>query len=153
MIAGWTQVMGQGYHGGVPPTLDDIFDEKDKVDKFVQSLLGHHIHIDMDMKKLLVANMLRHWKEIIDVIQKEPKGRFKDEGWKGHPYIAQVLTACYYSNITEEVLDGWVEVVRHGFIQRNILSMAKAECEEVGYENINIDGRSFLEVMEANSKM
>ena len=32
------------------------------------------------------------------------------------------------------------------------MSMARTECEEVGYANVNIDGRSFLEVTEANSK-
>jgi len=153
MIAGWRQVLGQGYHGGAPPTLEDIFDENDKVDNFVLSWLGHNIKIHMELKKLLVANMLRHWKETVDIIKKEPTGRYQDEKWRFHPFVNQVIQACHYNNITEATFNGWVEVVRNGFIQRNIMSMARSECEEVGYDNINIDGRSFLEVTEANSKM
>ena len=153
MIAGWRQVLGQGYHGGAPPTLADIVDENEKVDHFVKSLLGHHIYVPNDLKGLLVANILRHWKESIDIIQKEPRGMYSGEKWRVHPFAAQVIKACYNSQITEETFNGWVQVVRNGFIQRNIMSMAKAECEEVGYDNVNIDGRSFLEVSEANSKM
>ena len=66
--------------------------------------------------------------------------------------MSRVYEACYYANISEETFKGWVEVIRHGFIKRNIISMAKIDCEEVGYENANIDGRSFLEVTEANAK-
>ena len=76
LIAGWTQVLGQGYHGGTPPILDDIVDESDKVDNFVHQWLGIHIHVDDKIKKLLVANMLRHWEETIDIISKEPSGKY-----------------------------------------------------------------------------
>ena len=152
MIAGWRQVLGQGYHGGFPPTLDDIEDEKEKLDAFVTSWIGHHSSLSKDLQELLVANMLRHWNETVDIIQKEPNGRYVGEMYKNHPYISKVLQACYYSQITPETFKGWREVVRQGFIKRNIMSMARTECEEVGYANVNIDGRSFLEVTEANSK-
>ena len=152
MIAGWRQVLGQGYHGGAPPTLEDITSEVEKVDKFVESLLGHHLHLKDNLKKLFVANILRHWKESVETIQKEPLGRYEGEKYCTHPFIANIEKARIYSNVSIETFNGWVESVRHGFIRRNIISMAKADCEEVGYGNISIDGRSFLEVTESNSK-
>ena len=152
MIAGWRQVLGQGYHGGAPPLLDDITDEYEKVDKFLKCLLGHQSKVKDDLKQLLVANLLRHWNETVEIIQKEPKGRYIGEQYKSHPFIANVMNACIYSNVSEDTFKTWVESVRHGFIKRNIISMAKADCEEVGYANISVDGRSFLEVTEANSK-
>ena len=152
MIAGWTQVYGQGYHGGVPPTFDDVEEEREKVPHFIASLLGHHLHICPKLKMLLVANLLRHWNETVEIIRKEPKGRYENDKYNAHPFISQVKRACYNSNISDKTFDGWVETIRKGFIRRNIISMDKANCEEVGYGNVSIDGRSFLEVTESNSK-
>ena len=50
LIAGWRQVLGQGYHGGSPPTLDDIVEEKEKVERFVDQWLGIHVHVNKKMK-------------------------------------------------------------------------------------------------------
>ena len=152
MIAGWRQVNGQGYHGGAPPTLDDISDEKDKVEKFVDLWLGHNSKVSREIKKLLIANMLRHWNEMVDIIQKEPTGKFAGELCNRHPFINKVNEACAYCDITKETFKGWVEVVRHGFIKRNIITMARSDCDEVGYENVNIDGRTFVDIIQANSK-
>ena len=95
--------------------------------------------------------MLRHWEETIDIIRKEPSGKYECD-YKNHPFIAKVYLICHYLKISEETFNGWVEVVRHGFIKRNIISMKKSDCEEAGYKNASIDGRSLLEVIEANSK-
>ena len=96
--------------------------------------------------------MLRHWNETVETIRKEPNGRYTGEKYRSHPFIAQFQKACHYSDVTEETFNGWIEAVRSGFIKRNIISMAKSECEEVGYGNISVDGRAFLEVTESNSK-
>ena len=152
MIAGWRQVLGQGYHGGAPPTFDDVEEERDKIPHFVSSLLGHHLNVKDNIKMLLVANLLRHWNESVELIRKEPKGRYEGEKYQAHPFVSQVKRACYNSNISEATFNRWVENIRKGFIKRNIISMAKADCEEVGNGNVSIDGRSFLEVTEANSK-
>ena len=144
--------MGQGYHGGNPPSLTDILDENDKVDKFVDCLLGHHLYVNKSMKHLLTANILRHWNEFLSIVQKEPRGKYADEKWRFHPFAAQVLRACHNCGITEATFNGWVEVVRHGFIERNVISMAIADCKEIGYDNIQIDSRSFLEATQSNSK-
>ena len=152
LIAGWTQVLGQGYHGGTPPTLDDIVDESDKVDNFVHQWLGIHIHVDDKIKKLLVANMLRHWEETIDIISKEPSGKYAGGEHSKHPFCVKVIESCYYCEISTAAFNGWVETVRHRFIKSNIVSMSQSFCDEVGYDDITVDGRSFLEVMESNSK-
>ena len=152
LIAGWRQVLGQGYHGGAPPTLDDIVDESDKVDTFVHQWLGYHQHVDLKLQRLLVANMLRHWEETKDVISKEPSGMYDNGNHVKHPFFAKVIEVCHYSGITEATFNGWVETVRNGFIKRNIVSMTKRQCEQVGYEAAAIDARSFLEVTESNSK-
>ena len=101
LIAGWRQVLGQGYHGGSPPTLDDIVDERDKVGKFVDQWLGIHVHVDENLKRLLVANMLRHWTETKDIISKEPSGIYDGDDYVKHPFFAKVKEVCHYSGISQ----------------------------------------------------
>ena len=82
--------------------------------------------------------MLRHWEEITDIIIKEPSGKYEFD-YKDHPFIAKFYLIYHYLKINEETANGWVEVVRHGFIKRNIILMKKSDCEEVGYKNTSID--------------
>ena len=146
------QVLGQGYHGGIPPTLKDIDCEKDKMTKFVECWLGHHKLISTPMQEFLIANMLRHWPETVDFIQKEPKGRYSGEKYKNHAFVLKIKYACLYNGIDELTFDKWVKSIRHGFIRRNAISMSQELLKEIGYDNACIDGRSFLEMMEANTR-
>ena len=79
MISGWTTVLNQGIHGGNPPNLSAIRTEKEKVFPFVTYLLGRHVHVNEEVQHLIIANLLRHWDETIDVISKEPHGMYIGE--------------------------------------------------------------------------
>ena len=82
------------------------------------------------------------------------------EGTKGqfvrkklyNPYIAKVNIACHNCDISEGVFQSWVNIVREGFIKKNIIFMSAPMCQEVGYDNATVDGRSFLEKNDTNSK-
>ena len=118
----------------------------------MDSWIGHHQHLDVKLKHFFVANMLRHWDETIAIIQKEPSGQFDGELYHRHPFVSKMHNALMLCNISKETFKGWVKVVKHGFINRNIISMSKQDCEEVGYENIQIDGRSFFDMTANNAK-
>ena len=60
----------------------DIEDEKEKVDSFVEMWLGTHTTLPKDLQRYLIANMLRHWKQTVDIIQKEPRKIFEGEKYK-----------------------------------------------------------------------
>ena len=104
------------------------------------------------MQKILVANMLRHWPETVEMIQKEPRGRYEKDKYNNHPFIRKVNKAILHSGITKEIFDEWVKSVRHGFIWQNAISMPKQLLKEIGYKDAFIDARSFLEQQEANTK-
>ena len=53
MISEWQAVLGQSYHGGAPPTLSNIVDEKDKVRLFVKNWLGHRIYVNQPLQYFL----------------------------------------------------------------------------------------------------
>ena len=144
-------MLGQGYHGGIPPTLDDIEDDVEKVEMFVSSWLGHHTKVSVSMQRFLVANMLRHWNETINLIQKEPKGIYSDDNYKKHNFVHKVYDILHNQNISEETFLRWVSSVRHGFIKRNALSMSQEVLGEIGCTDILIDTRSILEQMEMMS--
>ena len=93
-------MLGQGYHGGIPPTLDDIVFDNEKLDKFVHMWLGHHTKVSVQMQRFLIANMLRHWDEIVLLIQKEPKGTYRGEDYKKHIFIHKIF----------EILITWILV-------------------------------------------
>ena len=65
--------------GGIPPDLKSIRTSPEKINAFVEALLGHHRNIDIRMKKFLTANGIRFFNQFMDVLQREPKGKFADE--------------------------------------------------------------------------
>ena len=54
---------------------------------------------------------------------------------------------CHNCDVSEGAFHSWVNIVREGFIKKNIISMSVTVCEEVGYHNATVDARSFLEKM------
>ena len=145
------QPLGQGYHGGYPPSLLDIEDEKEKIDSFVEMWLGTHTSLPLDLQRFLIANMLRHWKQTVDIIQKEPRKIFEGDKYKNHVFINKVFTICNFLDISETTFNKWTESVKLGFINRNALSMNTETLKEIGFDKFVMDGRSFLEKVEANA--
>ena len=145
------QPLGQGYHGGNPPTLSDITDDVDKIDEFVNMWLGTHTKLSIEIQRFLVANMLRHWDETVLLIQKEPKNTYAGDNYKKHSFITRVVTIRNYLKIDDETFAKWIVSVRHGFIRKNAISMSQQNLKEVGYSNVSIDGRYILDNMEANT--
>ena len=150
MISGWTTMLNQGIHGGNPPNMSAIRTDKEKVLPFVKHLLGRHVHIDEEVQLLIVANLLRHWDETIDVISNEPKGNYIGEKLNTHPFVHSVHMSMAYNDISHGTFKLWVEEVRHDFISKNIFSMTPKELSEIGYE-CQIDVRSFMETVKGNT--
>ena len=113
--------------------------------------LGTHTTLPKDLQRYLIANMLRHWKQTVDIIQKEPRKIYEGEKYKNHPFVNKVLTICNLLNISETTFSEWTDSVKIGFIHRNAASMSTATLREIGFDKVTMDGRSFLEKVEANS--
>ena len=100
------------------------------------------------MQRFIVANMLRHWEQTCDIIQKEPHGRFTGEHSSSHPYISIVKRICGQLHISDETFSSWVKDVKQGFLLNNSYSMSQTVLEEAGITKHNIDGRAFNEKMD-----
>ena len=62
-----------------------------------------------------------------------------------------MFTICNFLNISETTFNKWTESVKLGFINRNALSMNIETLKEIGFNKFVMDGRSFLEKVEANA--
>ena len=148
-LAGWINRAENGYHGGSPPSMDDIDTDKDKVERFVNEVLGHHKHVNVPMQRFLVANLLRHWDELIKALQQEPKGKWDGAKVNDHPFIHQVRSAIVFAGGSDATLKEWIKEVTQGYVQRNSLSLPVHMCS--AQPDIVIDTRSFIEIVKGMS--
>ena len=70
----WTTMDGLTYHDSYTPDTDDITIERNCVDKFVNALICHHVHISVQLQRFYIANLLRHWVGLMEVLTSEPMG-------------------------------------------------------------------------------
>jgi len=147
VLAGWISPTENGYHGVSPPSMDDIVTESVLVENFVAQLLGHH-GFTIPMQRFFVANLLRHWNELIEVLQKKPNGDYHGNKVKYHNFVHEVKKAMSLAKGTDETLEAWVKEVTQGFIQKNIMSVPVNMCSE---HNVLLDTRSFVEIVKGMS--
>ena len=146
-MAGWISPTENGYHGGSPPAMDDIVTESELVETFVAQLLGHH-GLTIPMQRFFVANLLRHWNQLIDVLQLQPKGIYYGDKVQHHSFVHEVRRAMNYAGGTDRILKARVKEVTQGFIQKNIMSVPVNMCSE---HNVLLDTRSFVEIVKGMS--
>ena len=46
------------------------------VGDFVHSLIGHHVHINTEIQRCYVANMICHWIKLMAMIKIDPNGKY-----------------------------------------------------------------------------
>ena len=63
-------------------------------------VLGRHIHVNVDVQELIVANLLCHWDETLDVISNEPNGKYIGVKINTHPFVHAVHTAMNINAIS-----------------------------------------------------
>ena len=83
--------------------------------------------------------MLRCWEETIDIIRQKPSGEYECE-YKDHSFVVKAYLICHYLKISEGAFNIWVEIVRHGFIKRDLILMKKSDYEEIGLNNDSMIG-------------
>ena len=89
VMAGWsTGENDSQFTSGCPPNLKDIKTDIEKVDGFVETLLGNYKEVKPQIKRMLVANVLRFWKDFIQVISQEEKGKYQKVS--NHPFVQKV---------------------------------------------------------------
>ena len=61
-----------------------------------------------------------------------------------HPFVYNVNMALVYANVKKDTCRFFfVREIRHAFIQKNVLSMDREQCDEIGYVYCSIDRRFF----------
>ena len=143
-LAGWISPTANGYHGGTPPTMKDISTDDDKIDKFVSELMGHHIHVSVSMQKYFIANLLRHWNQLICALRQEPNKKWLGEKVNNHPFICKVQIAMRRVGGNISTLDKWVEEITAGFVTKNYLALPIHMC--INKPGVVIDTRGFIEI-------
>ena len=109
--------------GGVPPALTSIHSSQELVDDFVSSLFIEDIEDRWPTKirNILVASLLRHYEEFINVIEEAPSGRYDNNS--RHPLVHVVNKALRLSKVSAEILEKWCKEVKHGFTINNFLAL------------------------------
>ena len=78
---------------------------------------------------------------------------FSGEKMNKHPFVHKLYMALAYANVAKYIYKICVKEIRHAFIQKNVLSMDGKQCDEIGYDNCCIIGRSFIETVKENSSL
>lgn len=79
--------------GGIPPSFDNVKLSSEKIDKFVEHLLGHTM-IPQNMRHFLVANGLRFFGDFCEILKHEPTGKYDsmDKMTQNHAFVYKVRT-------------------------------------------------------------
>ena len=86
--------------GGVPPTFDHVVTSREKINPFIESILGKHgDRLDDGVKRLLVANALRFYPDFMALISDDIYGRYKADLNTQHSFCYRV-SKCYIFNIS-----------------------------------------------------
>ena len=73
----------------------------------------------------MVANMIRHWEEVINVIQSEPRGiYFGEDVWK-YPFF-NVKQVCQRGHVSPHLSKSWINDMSKGFRQAIITQYINA---------------------------
>ena len=112
-MAGWTDGDNDSiFTSGCPPNLNDIVTEKEKVNRFVDILLGQFPDVKPSVKRMLIANVIRFWNEFVGIIRNEEKGRYINIS--NHPFVQKVRLMClqmtYYLIIMYEFRYDYVQI-------------------------------------------
>lgn len=117
VLAHWTMKFGNSYFGGYPPVLSDITTESEKVKVFMSLLFKNHADLDTKVVELLTGSLLRFHGDFIELIQKEPNGKFKNV--EDHPFVFLVNKACQEAGVSDQTFAAWQAEVRSGFCNKN----------------------------------
>lgn len=119
-VSGWTAKIGETVMGGIPPSLDDVRVENDKLNVFVEHLFIKDVnnHWSQPIRQILVATLLRHYEEFENTIAMEPSGDFQDPS--KHLFVACIKQKLYEAGVETELFHQWQEQVKEGFFNRNL---------------------------------
>ena len=76
-------------YGGNPPKLSNIRTSKEKVVKFVSSIIGHQKNLSPSLKSIFVANGIRYYSTFLKLLDDEPTKMYDKKAWN-HPFVYKV---------------------------------------------------------------
>ena len=154
-MSGWIHEIDGKIFGGYPATFESVKKEKVKLKLFVDALLVHQIHLDVHVKELLVAGVLRFYPRFIQSVRNEPTGKFifrqqfdydfcylilmflfllfvcnlgKFIGDKvnSHRFVARIEHIKQILKIDDAMFKDWVKDINDGFEEKNYWALNTA---------------------------
>jgi len=147
VVSNWTSKIGTVIIGGQPPTLLDIVSETHLVNPFVSACFGIDSESEWsdDIRKVLIASVLRHYQEFCSIILQHPDGAYTE--LERHPFVSVIKSARMVVGVEQCTFDSWCKEVRAGFISRNLpaLPIDLLRKEGADVSSLCFDARTFTD--------
>jgi hypothetical protein len=85
----------------------------EKVEAFFNLLFGKFVNVDVTVRRLLLASLLRFYNEVVEHISGEPNGKYLS--LNNHPFIHRVQSARIDASVSQETFQMWITEVRTYF--------------------------------------
>jgi hypothetical protein len=148
-LAGWSFKYCGTIIGGYPPVLEDIVTEVEKVEAFFNLLFGKFVNVDVTVRRLLLASLLRFYNEVVEHISGEPNGKYLS--LNNHPFIHRVQSARIDASVSQETFQMWITEVRMGFYKKNFISLSIKDWKDMPGAapdtGLLVDSRSLIQVV------
>lgn len=151
-VSQWKAKIADTVVGGVPPSIFDITIERELFEKFMGYLFANDTEYVWrpGVRALLVGSLLRHYDELIDILEKHPD---KDFVIDDHPFVARVKHALLLAGVSEAVFNEWKKQVAIGFFNRNLPGLPISNYpKHLGdkkhhFHQVMMDPRCFVDCM------
>ena len=94
-------------YGGIPPTLDDIQNEYEKVKLFANSPFIHNTGIqnNKNLKLIVAASLLKFDDAFLDITKMKPSDKHKNHSH--HPFCQKILSVLSETEFSDQTFMKW----------------------------------------------
>ena len=107
--------------GGIPPTLDCLRGDPQEaqLDEFVEQIFKYdsNSYWSRDLRRILVASLLRYYDDLYLAIQREPSGKFHNP--IRHPFMAELQVRLKDAEVSPQTLSQWKFKVKERYLADN----------------------------------
>eukprot|EP00957_Ditylum_brightwellii_P180712 13767359-Ditylum_brightwellii.AAC.1 len=90
-ISAWDDILDGHIFGGYLPVCSDITTEAEKVNVFVNNIYGHQIQLEINVKDIPAATILRFYHAFTVLLSNQPDGKFSGDNMFHNQFLC-----CYF---------------------------------------------------------